>query len=227
MSFNIFSLAWVDVVSSGSVPMTATALAAALGTIKGPDNSTVSVAVSSVVDGSGTTWSVTFLSPVGPVPYLMVADNTQGSGHQWGSGSSCTGAYCVTREVAGQAPSTGTFTVMYENAYTRDIPYNAGAAEVKAAIEALSNVGTVQVTRDDTNNGYKWTVAFTQNSGNLRMMVASPYRYEVQQIQVPTYNPNPPPPTPALHFRPPLTCRRSPLPSTGPCCRRRAGRRPP
>jgi len=218
MSFNIFSLAWVDVVSSGSVPMTATALTAALGSIKGPDNSTVSVAVSSAVaaDGSGTTWSVTFLSPVGPVPYLMVADNTQGSGHQWGSGSSCTGAYCVTRAVAGQAPSTGTFTVMYENAYTRDIPYNAGAAEVKAAIEALSNVGTVQVTRDDTNNGYKWTVAFTQNSGNLRMMVASPYRYEVQQIQVLTI----------VHIIFAWKVRNPSL-VVGPCCRRRAGRRPP
>ena len=218
MSFNIFSLAWVDVVSSGSVPMTATALTAALGTIKGPDNSTVSVAVSSAVaaDGSGTTWSVTFLSPVGPVPYLLVADNTQGSGHQWGSGSTCTGVYCVTRAVAGQAPSTGTFTVMYENAYTRDIPYNAGAAEVKAAIEALSNVGTVQVTRDDTNNGYKWTVAFTQNSGNLRMMVASPYRYEVQQIQVPTI----------VHIIFAWKVRNPSL-VLGPCCRRRAGRRPP
>ena len=48
-----------------------------------------------------------------------------------------------------------------------------------------------QVLRDDTNNGFKWTVMFTQNSGNLRMMVASPYRYEVQQIQTTGGSPTP------------------------------------
>ena len=47
------------------------------------------------------------------------------------------------------------------------------------------------MTREDTNNGFKWTIAFTQNSGNLRMLQASPYRYEVQRLQTTGGSPTP------------------------------------
>ena len=51
---------------------------------------------------------------------------------------------------------------------------DASAADMKSALEALSTIGNLRVLRDDTNNGFKWTVSFMQNVGNLRMMEASP-----------------------------------------------------
>ena len=132
-------------------------------------------------------------SPEYPLtPLSQLPSGSLGTGTVYAS--TCTTwpqASCVYTATQGVAPSVGTFTIYYEGSYTADIPYNGGAAVVKKALEALSNIGTVQVLRDDTNNGFKWTVMFTQNSGNLRMMVASPYRYEVQQIQTTGGSPTP------------------------------------
>ena len=153
----------------------------ALSTIVGTDNSTLTVSVSNVYTSSGPSgaagyiWSVTFLTPVGNVPSLGVALGSQGSGTTYTScASSLSSDTCVYEYIQGKSPSTGTFTIYYEGSYTADIPYNGGAAVVKKALESLSNIGAVQVVRDDTNNGFKWTVMFTQNSGNLRMMVMTP-----------------------------------------------------
>ena len=85
--------------------------------------------------GAGTLWTVTFLTPVGNVPELTVTTAAQGFGQ----------ALDVTEVTRGVAPSTGTFTVYYEGAYSSDIPYNAGAAVVKAALEGMANIGPVQV----------------------------------------------------------------------------------
>jgi len=95
------------------------------------------------------------------------------------------------KTVMGVLPSTGTFTVFFENEYTSDIAVDASAADVKSALENLATVNKVAVTRDDTSNGYKWTVSFVQNMGNLRMMEASPYRYEIQQIWTSGGSPTP------------------------------------
>ena len=156
-------------------------IADALSTIVGTDNSTLTVSVSNVYTNSGPSgaagyiWSVTFLTPVGNVPSLGVALGSQGAGTVY---TSCTSSLssdtCVYEYIQGKSPSTGTFTIYYEGSYTADIPYNGGAAVVKKALESLSNIGAVQVVRDDTNNGFKWTVMFTQNSGNLRMLVITP-----------------------------------------------------
>ena len=197
LSLSFASKIWVDVATpSGS--LTENGITQALRTIVGTDNSTLTVTVTSaslpIGGNAGTTWTVTFLTPVGNVPALGVSLGTQGTGTIYASTCATwppTTTTCVYTVTQGKAPSTGTFTVYYEGSYTADIPYNGGAAVVKKALEALSNIGTVQVLRDDTTNGFKWTVMFTQNSGNLRMMVASPYRYEVQQIQTTGGSPTP------------------------------------
>jgi len=59
------------------------------------------------------------------------------------------------------------------------------------ALEKLSTLGSVKVDREDTGNGYKWTVSFIQDMGNLRMMLADPYRYEIQRIVTTGGSPTP------------------------------------
>ena len=49
---------------------------------------------------------------------------------------------------------------------TADIPYDASAALVKAELEALVNVGHVDVERTENANGYSWTVHFAHCSAD-------------------------------------------------------------
>ena len=91
----------------------------------------------------------------------------------------------------GSSPIAGTFTVSYGGAYSTDIPFDASAAQMKAALEALSSLGQVGVSRDDTNNGFKWTVSFVQNLGNLPLVSVVPFRYPVQSISTTGGSPTP------------------------------------
>jgi uncharacterized protein YpmB len=142
---------------------------AALETFNGADGSPLSVTVTEGIDAS-TMYTVTFTSPVGDAALLVVTSPDS------------TTAITVVETIKGVAPSTGTFTLYYEGQYTVDIAYDASALEVKTAVESLSNLGSVEVVRADTGNGFSWSVGFAQNGGDLRLMQASPYRYEVQQI---------------------------------------------
>ena len=113
--------------------------------------------------------TVKFISPVDDVNHLVIVPSSSP-------------VVTVVEAVKGISPIQGTFTVFFEGEYTDDIDYDASAATMKDALEDLSKVGRVQVSRDDLGNGYKWTVTFTQNVGNLRMMEPSDYRYEIQKI---------------------------------------------
>ena len=46
---------------------------------------------------------------------------------------------------------------------TDDLAFDASASDVKSALETLTNVGTVNVTRDDLGNDlYAWYITFTE-----------------------------------------------------------------
>ena len=46
---------------------------------------------------------------------------------------------------------------------TDDLAFDASASDVKSALETLTNVGTVNVTRDDLGNDlYAWSITFTE-----------------------------------------------------------------
>ena len=97
----------------------------------------------------------------------------------------------ISESVKGISNIAGTFSLFFEGEYTDDINFDASAATVKARLEKLSTIGPVSVQRDDTGNGYKWTVSFISNVGNLRMMQASAYRYEIQHIWTTGGSPTP------------------------------------
>jgi hypothetical protein len=61
------------------------------------------------------------------------------------------------------AISSGTFTLSFGGQQTTDLTRFENPSNVKTALEALSTVGTVLVSRSVANNGYVWTVTFTSN----------------------------------------------------------------
>ena len=66
-----------------------------------------------------------------------------------------------TRRQAGSTPLSGTFTLEYDGEETADLPADSTASAVKAALETLDTVGTVEVTRaTDPAAGYTWFVTF-------------------------------------------------------------------
>ncbi|EAQ81658.1 hypothetical protein [Blastopirellula marina] len=70
------------------------------------------------------------------------------------------------------SPSGGTFTLTFNGQTTSGIAYNASAATVQSALEALSNIasGDVAVTGDD---GGAWTVEFDQAYANQDVPIMS------------------------------------------------------
>jgi hypothetical protein len=151
----------------GSGAVTEDDLKDALETLNADNGSILDVSVTSEADSTHTTFRVVFTNPVGDIPTIDVTSPSTA---------------IVSESVKGVTPVTGSFTVFYEGEYTDDIPMDASASTVKSRLEALSTIGTLDVSRDFTVNGFKWTVSFIQNVGNLRMMEASPYRYEIQFV---------------------------------------------
>ena len=72
------------------------------------------------------------------------------------------------------APTGGTFTLTYAGQTTAGIAYNASAAAVTSALEALSNIGVGEVVVTGSAGG-PWTVAFalTLADTNVAAMTAS------------------------------------------------------
>ena len=73
-------------------------------------------------------------------------------------------------------PTGGTFTLRYAGQTTADIPYNATAAQLDTALEALSTIGAGNVTVTSPNaTGAPWTVVFggSLDTTNLSQLTAN------------------------------------------------------
>ena len=118
----------------------------------------------------GFTWLVTFLSDssdnAGNVPQMELGTN-----QLQGSGAAVTFGTVVDGNELG-----GSFTLEVDGETTVALPHDATDLEVKAALEALATVHTVDVaqTGPDWEGGYAWAVTFTadQNAGDVAQMVA-------------------------------------------------------
>ena len=71
----------------------------------------------------------------------------------------------------------GTFCLAYAGFASTEIPYDATASRVEAALESIATVGDVSVTRELTQSasgyGISWAVTFVNNVGNLEPMSIS------------------------------------------------------
>jgi hypothetical protein len=125
----------------------------------------VEVKVAEVGGIVGNVYTVKFLDPVGDVPDL-VANVTQ----PYNNGK--LQAVYVDEVLKGYSPLDGTFTVAYEGEYSMDVDFDASAAEMKVALEAINTIDEVDVQRENLGSGFRWTVTFTKALGNLRNMVS-------------------------------------------------------
>ena len=117
----------------------------------------------------GYSWSVTFSDAMGNVP-LMTLQSSSLLG---------TGADVEITTLQEGNELSGAFTLTVDTSTTSDIAHDARPETVKAALENLDSVGTVDVSRGlrSDQGGYEWTITFTSdtNSGNINTMVATSY----------------------------------------------------
>lgn len=126
----------------------------------GSGNVSVSGSGSSYAEGETVTFTIEFIGSEAGYNHETIYDSGSLGTHleldiettQTGSTSGVDEVQVVT--LAG-GPTGGTFTLTFSGQTTAGIAYNAAAADVKSALEALSNVTTVTVTGTGP-----WTVTF-------------------------------------------------------------------
>ncbi len=126
-----------------------------------------------VLSGTSESILVTIIDPVGDMD-AFVADS---------SGLANGGSASIVEVVKGSTSSNGTFTVSMNGEYTVDISAGASSGEVKGALESLSTITSVDVSREDTGIGLRWWVTFTGYIGDLPLLEAYPYQWETQQVE--------------------------------------------
>ncbi|CAM9426180.1 unnamed protein product, partial [Ectocarpus fasciculatus] len=72
---------------------------------------------------------------------------------------------------SGQA-SGGTFTLSLLGESTPDIVHNATSDEVRVALEAISVMGDVSISKGNLSSAPEWTVTFLNNAGDLPLLAA-------------------------------------------------------
>lgn len=118
-------------------------------------------------------WRVTFETNASDLPSLEVAP----SGSVLFSKSAILqngDIVTVTDDViAGTSdPLSGHFTVSYEDERSMYLPYDVSAEQLSSALENLSAVGEIEVSRQgpDINNEFIWDVTFLTNLGDLDLL---------------------------------------------------------
>ncbi|HWB09894.1 MAG TPA: choice-of-anchor D domain-containing protein [Pirellulales bacterium] len=90
----------------------------------------------------------------------------------------------ASQTVATAGATGGTFTLSLDNNITSALPYNADAATVQAALAALPNVGTGNVSVTG-NDGGPWTITFigAKSDQAVDSLVVNPFQLTGGQIQ--------------------------------------------
>jgi len=137
--------------------------------------------VTSAADGC--VWTVTFGSNAGSggFPQLEVLgyDATATTWSAAGSTANAvngadTDTFAVADGVSGTSSVlSGEFTLEFDGQRTGYLSYDISAANLEAALDALSTVGDVDVSRSnvDENGGYTWSVTFLSNLGDVSELI--------------------------------------------------------
>ena len=165
--------------SSANIAATATGAAVKSALEAMPNIGTVSVSRGAVSAYGGYVWRITFESNSGDVPLLSANGySLTGSGASVSTGASVQGTTVgevqnITTYADAAIPS-GTFTVTHSGQTTSAIQHNASADDMKGALEALSSIGVVAVSRQSSSsNGYRWMVTFLSEGGDLSLMTVT------------------------------------------------------
>jgi hypothetical protein len=139
----------------------------------------------------GFTWIITFFTERGDLPLLSVDKSSllgsstvinvvEGyerkdySTHRTNR-QACKGSIPTIQTVTTFASSTlrGKFKLGFRDIYTSDIPHDASADTMKFALQDISTIGDVKVSRNGPNGigSYDWVITFIENSGKLQKLV--------------------------------------------------------
>ena len=114
---------------------------------------------------------------VGAVDDLIAEDSEQHLVvHQVASGSPRYQSVAEEQTVAVSAEAAdlgGTFNLGFGGAVTAAVAADATAAEVQAALQALTEVGACLVGREAIANGFQWNVTFSDTPGDLTLLSAT------------------------------------------------------
>jgi len=138
--------------------------------------------------GSGISWMITFLDPIGNVEQLQIASVSL-------EPTISSDAF-VDTIVEGAAAIDGSFMLQFgaaDGTTTDNLASDATAEEVQVALDNLATIGPRGsiVHRTRVGNGFRWTVTFANRVGNLPALAALPEVHEIQQIQTLGGNPTP------------------------------------
>eukprot|EP00804_Cyclotella_cryptica_P021433 CCRYP_005783-RA/>CCRYP_005783-RA protein AED:0.00 eAED:0.00 QI:831/1/1/1/1/1/3/2372/6166 len=120
-------------------------------------------------------WRVTFESKAGDVPSIEVAKSGTDMFSTVADLNSGNKVTVTDDTVQGTSlPVSGDFRLEFDGEVTGYMPFDASHEELKAALDALSNIGHVVVTREgpDVNRCYTWDVTFVSDLGPLPLLVA-------------------------------------------------------
>jgi len=138
-----------------------------------------SVTVTLVTTGNTRDYTVTFPASMGNVPTMVI--------HPTSLTPSGTASASIGVVKDGNVLG-GTFRLTFRNQTTGNIPYDASEQQMRVALERLSTVGTVAVSRGLVTNqrGYSWVVTFSSplNSGNVPAMLPDSSSLTVSTTQI-------------------------------------------
>jgi hypothetical protein len=118
------------------------------------------VSVTSTVSGNGSVYSVSFDGDKGDLA-LLSADYALLT-----EGQNVPEVQTLTTSHSGVM--AGTFTLNFLGHSTGNLTYNAGAADVQNALDALPSIASVSVTRGAAhNNGYPYSITFDSQKGDM------------------------------------------------------------
>ena len=120
------------------------------------------------------TWEVTFESKAGNIPPIEVAKSGTNNFSTSATLNSNNKVTVTDDTVRGTSiPVSGDFRLEFDGEVTGYMPYNASPQEMKAALDALANIGQVAVTRTgpDVNRCYTWDITFVSDLGPLPLIV--------------------------------------------------------
>jgi hypothetical protein len=140
----------------------ATSLQDRLNALSSVGNGIVATRTNSSI-GEGYEWLVTFKGGYvhGDVPLLTVSTNSLTGDHPAGDADAPT--VVVTEYLSGEAV-TGTFLLQYDGSTTNSILASATSLQMRTALETLSTIDTVSVSRDYSWQALPGTVSVTHGS---------------------------------------------------------------
>lgn len=110
----------------------------------------------------GYEWTVAFVNHIGSQSLLKAKPDKNWSG---------TGAsVAVLRKVQGDTPLYGYWRLNFKGEWTEPIVHNASALDLKEALEALTLISEVEVSRHRNNNGHNYMVTFLSELGNIPLL---------------------------------------------------------